>query len=297
MKLSIVVLTYNQEKFVRTTLESIVTQNTNYSYEVIIGDDASSDNTPKIILEYAHKYPQIIRPVLRNENIGLIRNYFSLISMCTGEYIMECAGDDYWEKNKIDHQLKYMERHEDVSMVCGAVRIVDESGRYLKTTFFKNVNFEFRRLLKFNSVSALSVCFKKEVIDTYIAQINPLNKSWKMEDYPFWLWISKNGKIEYLPEPVGYYRVVNNSASNAMDINKQIEFEKSVYSVRKYFATDNRQRKKAISTYYVDVACIYMAHGDWKNYLRYALKFHKIINILKSPFRIIRYYTCKYAAK
>ncbi len=70
IKVSVIVHTYNHEKFIRQTLDSIVNQEVNFQFEVIVGDDASTDATPQIIQEYYHKFPEIIKPMLHPKNLG-----------------------------------------------------------------------------------------------------------------------------------------------------------------------------------------------------------------------------------
>lgn len=287
-KLSIIVLTYNQEKYVRRTLNSIISQKTNISFEVIVGDDASTDSTPKIIREYADRYPAIIKPVLRSQNIGLIRNYFSLLSMCTGEYIMECAGDDYWPENKIDFQIEYMEQHPLVDMVCGSVETIDQYENKLSYIDRKKEKIDFSELLLLNNICAVSVCFKRKCAEKYIEQIEPVQKGWKMEDYPMWLWIGKYGNIRWLSKLSGYYRILNGSVSHSENIKRQIEFEKAVYEIRVFYAESEKEKRKIESRHYANISYLYMNHGLISNYIKYTMKSKSMKYILRMPFRLIQ---------
>ena len=97
---SIIVITYNQEKTIARTLNSILHQETQYPFEIIIGDDASTDGTRVICEEYRNKYPNIIKLNEYHPNYGVVKNYAEALKRCTGKYIMVCAGDDWLHHKK-----------------------------------------------------------------------------------------------------------------------------------------------------------------------------------------------------
>lgn len=232
--LSIAVVTYNQEKYISKTLDSILNQKHEYSYEIIIGEDCSTDGTRAVIEEYVLKYPNIIRPLYNDSNMGIIGNYFNVIRHCHGKYIMECAGDDFWLPGKVLTQINYMEENKDVDLCYGnVIQYLNDSGEY---RVVKNKGYEiFRDLLRLNTIPAVTVCFKRDKIVEYIKQVSPEQKDWKMEDYPLWLWISLNGKISYLSKDIAVYRVFNDSLSHFVDVNKYYLFIKNQFNVKNYF--------------------------------------------------------------
>ena len=104
---SVIVCTYNQEQWIRQTLDSILAQQTNYPYEVIIGEDHGTDGTRAICQEYANKYDNVTLLPL-TENLGVTANWIHCIQAGTGKYIMGCAGDDYWHNPyKLQLQVEY----------------------------------------------------------------------------------------------------------------------------------------------------------------------------------------------
>lgn len=118
---SIYCLAYNHEKYIRDALDGFVMQKTNFRFEVLIHDDASTDATPDIIAEYANRY-DFIKPVFQKENkyqqgISIEKNYFFPIT--NGKYIAYCEGDDFWTNpNKLQNQVDYMVANPDCSMCC-----------------------------------------------------------------------------------------------------------------------------------------------------------------------------------
>ena len=128
IKVSIVCVTYNHEKYIQTAIESFLMQKTNFRYEIIIHDDASSDNTPFIIREYQKKYPNIIRPIFQKENqfshhISVHKNF--IIPVIKGEYVALCDGDDYWtDPLKIQMQANILDQFSNIDICTHATEIV-----------------------------------------------------------------------------------------------------------------------------------------------------------------------------
>ncbi|SHN56723.1 Glycosyl transferase family 2 [Butyrivibrio hungatei DSM 14810] len=109
---SIYMLTYFHEKYIRQAIESVLAQKTQYTYELVISDDFSQDGTRDILREYAEKYPDIIRVNLNDENIGIPKNIYKARSMCRGRYITALSGDDYWiNDQKIETEVKFLDEH------------------------------------------------------------------------------------------------------------------------------------------------------------------------------------------
>lgn len=124
---SIVCITYNQEDFIAEAIEGFLMQKTNFDYEILIHDDASTDGTPDIIKKYEMRYPEIIKPMYQKENqyskgIHVLDFY---LGHAKGRYIAICEGDDYWiDPNKLQKQVDYMMKHPDCSVcVHGAIKV------------------------------------------------------------------------------------------------------------------------------------------------------------------------------
>lgn len=136
---SVMMLTYFHEDYVAQALDSILSQETTLRYEILIGDDASGDRTPDIIREYAARYPDIIRPVLRGKNLGATRNGWDIRRRARGKYIASLEGDDYWlDPRKMQKQWEFLEAHPEYSACCGKCLVIDENGQpdYTRTPQF-----------------------------------------------------------------------------------------------------------------------------------------------------------------
>ena len=111
--ISVVVITYNQEATISRTLDSILMQQCHVPYEIVIGEDCSTDNTRAICQSYAEKHPDKIRLICNQQNKGIVDNYFDCLLECRGKYIADCAGDDFWtDPQKLEKEICVMEAHD-----------------------------------------------------------------------------------------------------------------------------------------------------------------------------------------
>ena len=130
IKVTVWCLAYNHEKYIRSALDGFVMQKTNFAYEVLVHDDASTDRTAEIIREYEEKYPDIIKPIYEKENqYRSGKNYATsfLLPNAKGKYIAYCEGDDYWtDENKLQRAYDVLEAHENVYMCVHKVKCTNE---------------------------------------------------------------------------------------------------------------------------------------------------------------------------
>ena len=126
---SVLCIAYNHEKYIRSALDGFVNQKTNFRYEVLINDDASTDHTAAIIAEYEAKYPDIIKPVYQTENQyskGVFITKSILFPRSKGKYTAICEGDDYWcDENKLQKQVDFLESHEGYAACVHNTRLLD----------------------------------------------------------------------------------------------------------------------------------------------------------------------------
>lgn len=127
---SVIVLTYNQSEYIAKCLDSILSQKTTFEFEVLIGDDCSSDGTSIVVKEYARMFPDVIKAFIREKNMGATRNVYDLFNRAQGKYIASCEGDDYWtDPRKLEIQVGFLESHLEYMGCTHACCIVDEKGQ------------------------------------------------------------------------------------------------------------------------------------------------------------------------
>jgi glycosyltransferase involved in cell wall biosynthesis len=134
---SVVVITYNHEQYIRQALDSILMQNVSFAFEILIGDDCSTDQTAEIIEEYQQRFPHIIKAILRSENIGATKNLYDLFLKCAGEYIAILDGDDFWtDKQKLKIQIDFLKNNESFIACTQRYSVVDENDNVTQEVFF-----------------------------------------------------------------------------------------------------------------------------------------------------------------
>lgn len=284
MKLSIAVITYNQKDTISTTLDSILSQEHDYTYEVVVGDDCSSDGTRDVLLNYQTRYPNIIKLLLNEQNLGVVGNYFNVIKHCSGEYIMQCAGDDWWLPNKVTPQIQYMDTHSECGMCyTKAANYVQE--RECQIGSWGGPYTKFCDLIKANTIPALTIIARTDLFLRYIDEINPMSHDWKMEDYPMWLWFAHNSQIKFIDEITAVYRVLQNSASHSQDISLKIAFVQACIDIQSYFI--ERYGFKGVDVEYIRLKSLLHIHalyGSISSYVDIWLKC-----IVKHPKYLLRH--------
>lgn len=234
---SVEVTTYNQEKYIAQALDSILTQEHNYKYEILVSDDCSTDNTPNIIKEYAARFPDIIKPVYNERNIGGMANYYATVSRAKGKYLMDCAGDDCWLPGKVEKQIKFMENNINFDICYGYAKAINENNELVNNTFGDHYGDYKDIFFIGNNVPSLTMCIRKSFFDEYLSIIEPDQKNWNMEDLPFLLYtVFENRNIYFFNEVIASYRILPESLSHSRSLEKAFLFAKGSYTIRRFFA-------------------------------------------------------------
>lgn len=233
-------ITYNHEPYIRQCLEGFVMQKTNFRFEAIVHDDASTDGTAAIIREYAEKYPDIIKPIYEVENQyskndGSLRRIMD--AHMYGKYIAICEGDDYWiDPLKLQKQVEFLERNLEYSMCyTDFFRYVQQTGeRFCKPLTKKTIITLDDQLYKGNVVATLTALYRNSFVENY-ADVISRAPSWPMGDYPLWIWLASKGAIYRMADVTSVYRVLQGSASHSKDENKAFFFGLAGFEIAIYF--------------------------------------------------------------
>ena len=211
IKISVICLTYNHEKFIRRALENFVSQKTDFPFEVIVHDDASTDGTADIVREYAKKYPDIIIAICQKENIysqGINARTEVISPILRGEYVALCEGDDYWtDNNKLQVQYDYMKAHPECAMCVHQSTVHD----YFKNTdenfteFLTDRIFSVEELIKMRggSFATNSILMKKSVY----MELPECFKAKGFSDYQFLINGALNGTFFYIARNMSTYNL------------------------------------------------------------------------------------------
>ncbi len=209
--LSISCLTYNHEKYISKTLDSMLEQKTDFPFEILIHDDASTDATQSIIESYTDRYPDIIKPILQTQNqysLGIYRTNVYNFKVAKGKYIALCEGDDYWcNKSKLQTQVDYLEKHHEYSMCFHSAKKETVDGSHtsrLIRPYRKNTSLNAEEIIDKKSVfPTASLVFRREVIDN----LPEFYYACPVGDLPLHLIAATYGKAYYMDSPMCVYRI------------------------------------------------------------------------------------------
>ncbi len=225
VKATILCITYNHEKFIRDALDGFVMQKTNFPFEVIVHDDASTDKTPEIIQEYQLKYPDIIKPVLQTENQfsqGRDPIIDFMAEKVQGEYVALNEGDDYWtDENKLQKQVDFLDAHPDFAVCFHPVKIHWENGEFSDSVFptpkdrFYKTELKLADLLRRNFIQTNSVMYRWR---KDITAIWPKRK-FEPTDIFLHCFHAQMGKIAFLPDVMSVYRKQDGGIWNQKDMD------------------------------------------------------------------------------
>ena len=228
IKVSVICLAYNHAKYVRKTLEGFVSQKTDFPIEVLIHDDASTDETADIIREYAQKY-DFIKPIFQTENqfsknVSVTREI--MLPRVQGKYVAFCEGDDYWtDVGKLQMQADYLDNHPDCAMCCHAYHKIDAADEHVIEvieTLDREGDITPEQAIVYKRPSQLATqMFRTEVI----RDMPPVYHNVGVGDYPMLLKAVAGGRIHYFDRDMAAYRVASVGSWTSRiyrDVNKQL---------------------------------------------------------------------------
>lgn len=219
LMLSIVVITYNQENYVSKALDSILSQQTEHAYEIIVGDDASTDSTPQILKEYSHNYSDKLKVFLRDKNMGGkgANNLYDLLLKCDGKYIITLEGDDFWTDNKkIQKQIDFLEKNSDFIGVAHQCVVVNENSVPNGENYpeCKDDVYTFKHLGSNIMPGQFTTLMYKNIYLSEKYDYSILNEALIPADRLIYFMLLSYGKVYCMHEKMSAYRHVTNGGSS-----------------------------------------------------------------------------------
>lgn len=242
LMVSVDMITYNHEPYIKQAIEGVLMQKTNFPFELVIGEDCSTDKTREICLKYKEKYPEKIKLLLPESNLGMTKNFISTLTAATGKYIALCEGDDYWtDPYKLQKQVDFLEANSNYSCCFHRYDILDE-----ETNLTRKDNIEF--LFIDNNLNGcdistelfltkwitqpLTMVFRNESID-----INSLAKYKYTRDQHLIYHLLQNGKAYMFAFNAGVYREhvggIHGKQSHKYQCDIGVEVAKELFSFNK----------------------------------------------------------------
>ena len=231
--LSVCMTTYNHSRYIAQAIESVLSQRTDFAVEIVVGEDCSTDNTLNICREYEKNYPDRVRVVTSESNVGMHENYRRTIEACRGKYIAMLDGDDWFsDADKLQMQVELLEK-------SGAAMCYTRSERRSESesTIYPQgeLHTTFEDMLRLNTAENCTTVALRDKILEYYAEVEPLTKGWLTDDLPMWLWFAATQSIVAIDRVTAVHRMLSTSVSHSEQWQKQLDFCYSLDSIMLWF--------------------------------------------------------------
>jgi glycosyltransferase involved in cell wall biosynthesis len=239
VKLSVLMITYNHERFVAQAIRSVLMQRVDFDYELVVGDDCSTDRTPRIIREFHDSRPNLIRPIMRNENLGAVDNFLQTLGACRGEYIAFLEGDDYWvSSDKLQKQVDFLDQHPDFSMCMHDTDVQMPDGNLLPGLAVSKKALREGALV-LEDVIAAKPCHASSTVlrRSAVPELPNWLHSLKMCDWPLFALAAAEGAVGYVDGLTSVYRVHSAGVWSRLDLREQLrELSRMYHRLNSHFS-------------------------------------------------------------
>lgn len=236
--ITVLVVTWRHEKYIRECVESICQQQTNYSFEVIVGEDSSPDNTREICFQLQKQYPRNVRVVYSEHNVGLVANTYRIANLIRGRYVAICEGDDYWiDPQKLQKEVSFLVSNSDFDVVHTACYHQYERNKFCRCPLahrtirrllsynYLRLNLQQQLLAACNFISTPTLVVRSEAYlkaIEYIRELESLTGWIPSTDYVTNFFSCMNGKVYFISDITAVYRVNAGSLTGIVDRRKAL---------------------------------------------------------------------------
>jgi glycosyltransferase involved in cell wall biosynthesis len=223
VKVSVSLITYNHEPFIAGAIESVLAQRAGFDWELVVGDDCSTDRSGEIVRSFATRYPDRIRVLPTERNVGLVGNFVRTFRACRGEYVALLDGDDYWTSPaKLHRQAEFLDSRPECSIVFHDVAVLLPDGSLCAQNYTSPDQKEISSvedLFETNFIATCSAMLRREAVSDLPAWYP--NSRW--EDWPLYILYAEHGKIGYLNDVLAVYRNHGRGLWSGLDPVTQLE--------------------------------------------------------------------------
>jgi glycosyltransferase involved in cell wall biosynthesis len=236
---SVVIPAYNRKNTVGATIDSILSQQCNFNFEIVIGDDCSTDNAREVVLDYQKKYPEKIVLLFHDKNIGLGANWATCIKYCRGKYIANCDNDDYWHNpDKLQLQVDFLEANMEYGVCHTNYRNHNrETGKIIEIVVSNDTfDLSLQKAIfsgKFRCCNA-TMMYRKELIDKYLNLDDYIHFQFTLQDWNTWIILAKYTRFYCLPVSTATFGIETESITRPKEYDKVIQRFKKEKECYKY---------------------------------------------------------------
>lgn len=279
---SIVIPSYNRIETIRETLDSILKQECDFDFEIIIGDDCSTDGVIDVLLDYKKRFPKIISLFSHKENIGLGANWASCINLCRGQYIAGCDNDDFWHNpDKLNLQVSFLDKNPDYGMVHTDYIELNRKTKVSKSRVIHGTQYQKNLIQEifygnFKCCNS-SVMYRKSIIDKYVPLDDYIKYKFPLQDWNTWICIANFTKFHCLPVLTTTVGIEDGSITRPVNFNvlqQRLEKEKFMFQyVCDKFPDDLTFKEMEYDCYMYNVYLNHaFKHSDYRLAQNYGLK-------------------------
>lgn len=289
VKVSVALITYNHAPYIRQALDSVLMQKTDFPFEIVIGEDCSMDGTREIINKYRNKYPELIRIVTAENNVGATKNVIRTLESCQEKYIALLEGDDFWvDQHKLQRQVDFMEKHQDFNLCIDDCSVINERGNLVKKSRVpteikkKGPILNYSDLLYYTPPTVTVLFRNKREIIQRAGEVN------NASDHFLFYVAAQKMKVYYNQVISAAHRQNSKSTYNPLSPSDKIQKHSlpNLNELSKMVDKSNRKEKKALAYgYAIAYANLFLfaydAHSSnqmksaFNNLIRYDLQSHK----------------------
>jgi glycosyltransferase involved in cell wall biosynthesis len=274
MKLSVLMVTYNHERFLAQALSSALAQRVNFEYEIIVGEDCSSDATREILMDFHRRHPEKIIPLLRERNLGRMRNFNETVAACRGEYLAILEGDDYWTReDKLQIQADFLDRHPDHALCCTRALFAKEGapGNPEVQPQIPAGSYAITDLFAANPVVTCTVMYRRSAV----VPLPDWSRGLKMRDWTLHVLVARSGKVRLLDEVTSTYRIHPGGAWSSLSPGEQkLAIVEMLTTMEKHLDSQcTKPIRSALAHRYLELANEARFYGSRTETARYLLNY------------------------
>ncbi len=250
---SVCMITYNHRPYIVAAVEGVLRQETEYPFELVIGEDCSTDGTREIVLDYQKRYPDVVRVIHSERNVGARANHARTIAACRGQYVAFCEGDDFWHRpDKLQLQVSCLEKHPEYGLVCSDYDCRNVTTGHIVAGYNRRrgrtvparptmTDFALGRGGIWGAILTCTVVVRVDLLRR-IRQDDPFlhgGNAFSMGDVQCWAELSHLSEVGYIDSSLATHNLLPESAARSRDERKSLRFsisgrEMLMYLCEKY---------------------------------------------------------------
>jgi glycosyltransferase involved in cell wall biosynthesis len=245
-KLSVCMITYNHERYIEQAVKSALAQETTFPFEIVVGEDCSTDRTRDILLQLKSQHSDRIRLLLHERNMGVMNNFAQTLLECRGQYLAMLEGDDYWtDPGKLQKQVEALDAHPDWTIAFHRVRCVHEDGSQPDYAYPATVPrdvLSIDHIIRRNFIQTCSAVYRNDIVE----RLPEFFADLRLGDWPFALLHADRGYVGFLPDVMAVYRIHRQGVwSMTGEIARYRSTIEMLTAVDKHFAGRHRRQIRA----------------------------------------------------